>query len=191
MFTDTLTPIPIPWDNWKYGYAFNPSTTNTVIIDSIMYFLTLNYLVKLNLSTIYPYYYQNQNVFQHFEQAEIMPILNETELGFGAGFGCLSTDENREYLIISGLDQSGLSYATFVYRIKDGFNWRINWGSVYHYISASCTVINNWYYQIGGDKGTYLQRVRVSYLLNYESRDTVSEFTEYSYFGNKSMGLYR
>ena len=80
MLTDTLSSIPMPWDDGTYGWVVNPSTTNAIIINSIMYFLTDYNLIKLDLSPIYAAYYQIGGSFGTFMQRTNISYLLNYEL---------------------------------------------------------------------------------------------------------------
>ena len=95
---DNLSIIAINWDYHSPGkYLLNPSSTNAVIIDSIMYFSTSKEVCKLDLDPVYAY-----NVLSSNPDIKPEVILQHVAYQY-TGYGCIVTDEKKQYLIISGM----------------------------------------------------------------------------------------
>ena len=113
MIQDKLSSIPISWDVTYTNesnklYLFNWGTTNAVVIDSIMYCLLDQHMIKLTLDPIYTYInnINNQSLpnNNNIQPPNIQPEIS-TEFLWTHGFqGCLVTDDTKKYLIVAAMD---------------------------------------------------------------------------------------
>ena len=169
---DSLSIVAINWNFVKPDrYLLNPASTSAVIIDSIMYFATSNQVSKLDLAPVYEYDVVSSNF-------DIKPeVILQHDLAYQyAGYGCVVTDDKKQYLIISGMhsclpgnpncDDYKWSTKIITYHINSG-EYRVVGESRYEHLYAACVVMDNIFYIIGGISTNKTEYLAIDLLVNY------------------------
>ena len=156
-------------------------STNSVIINSTMYYCTEDKVIKLNLR---PFYNYNEYEAPPSHTPEII-MSKEKTWGF-IGEPCIVTDKTQKYLILAA---QCCNRIVIVYEIETGYYWETAQTSFCHNAGV-CVIMNDIFYIIGGSATFQTEYIEMSILLEqtyhgeifnlYPDNITFPEFVLYS-----------